>query len=312
MVGEAMSGAKEHPTVSVVIPSYNRSRKLPATLEGLDKQTFQDFEVVLVDDASSDDTADVLRDRIGPRFRYIRHQTNRGGNAARLTGIGEARGRFIAFLDSDDVWHPDKLARQVALLDEAGPEFGLCTTWFSMISPDGKIHHRVEPTIHGVRQPELLASNVLGGYSTVLVSREALDHAGGPDPTLPACQDWELYLRLNQVTGVCVVPEHLVDYSFDVDDPVRISTRRASVIAGHRHVYGLVRRRFSELDEAMRRRCLREFTTMFANLGSPVDVTRVIADHPMRLWNPELARHAGHMMVRALRKARTLTEATKE
>ncbi|MBK7720965.1 MAG: glycosyltransferase family 2 protein [Austwickia sp.] len=300
------------PLVSVVIPSYNRSRKLTAALASVARQSLQDHEVVVVDDASTDDTQAVMAGLVSDRVRYLRHDTNRGGNLARATGIAQARGRFVAFLDSDDRWHPEKLARQVSLLQERGPSYGLCTTWFSMISPDGVVQRRIEPTVSGLRCPELLVKNVLGGYSTAMVSREHLREVGGPDPSLPACQDWDLYLRLNQVTGVCVVPEHLVDYDFDVLDPVRISTRRHAVIAGHRHIYQLVSTRFDELDDAERVQSLLEFSEVFANAGAPRDVVAVVRDHPARLWTSPLRKHAAHMLVRAARKAATLGSRTRE
>ncbi len=312
MADESRHGPEGAPMVSIVIPSYNRAQKLPAVLDGVARQSLQDYEVVLVDDASSDDTADVVRQRSDLRITYLRHDSNRGGNAARITGIAAARGQYVAFLDSDDLWHPEKLAVQLRLLQESGPAYGLCTTWFSMIAPDGVVHRRIEPTLRGIRCPELLVANVLGGFSTAMMSREKLLEVGGPAPSLPACQDWDLYLRLNEVTGVCVVPEHLVDYGFDVDDPVRISTRRPAVIRGHRHIYGLVRLRFQELDDELRQQCFRNFTAAFANAGSPKDVLRVIRDHPSRDWNPALRRHARHMVLRSIRKAVTLGTRTKE
>lgn len=290
------------PLVSVVVPTYKRAAKLGPVLRSVLEQTLADFEVVVVDDASGDGTEEVVRAVGDDRIRLVTHETNLGGNAARRTGIEHSRGRWIAFLDSDDTWMPTKLEKQLALLAERGPEYGLCATWYVVETPAGEVVRHQEFTIDGLAVPDLLAENVLGGYSSILVSADALARYGGPDPVLRACQDWDLYLRLNRHVAVCVVPEHLVSYCQDLDDPVRISTRRDSVSSGLRHVYGLARARRGELDDTLLARHVRTFLGGFANIGSPVDVARIVADVPRRVWGPDLARFAAHMQVRAVRK----------
>lgn len=290
------------PLVSVVIPTYKRADKIGPVLDSVLEQTLTDFEIVVVDDASGDATEDVVAAVADPRIRYVAHRRNLGGNAARRTGIDVSRGRYVAFLDSDDTWLPTKLEKQIALLREKGPEYGLCATWYRVQTPSGDVTRRQEFVVDGRAVPDLLVENVLGGYSSILVERETLERFGGPDANLKACQDWDLYLRLNAHVSVCVVPEHLVAYCQDLDDPVRISTRRDSVSSGLRHVYGLVRARRDELDPDRFERSVRTFLSAFANIGSPVDVARVARDVPRGRWNRGLARFAAHMEVRAVRK----------
>jgi glycosyltransferase involved in cell wall biosynthesis len=129
------------PCVSIVIPTYNRAALLPRALDSVLAQTFGDWEIVLVDDGSMDGTRGVVRcyaDRLGDRLQYFR-QENQGSSSARNRGIDVCRGRFVAFLDSDDAFLPHKLERQLALF-EACPEVGLVYSDFSYVDVDGRYH----------------------------------------------------------------------------------------------------------------------------------------------------------------------------
>ena len=135
------------PTVSVVIPTYNRAALLPRALESVIAQTFLDWEIVLVDDGSTDETESVAADyanRLGSRFIHLR-QDNAGSSAARNRGIDAARGEFIAFLDSDDEYLPRKLERQIRLF-ELCPELGLVYSDYAFIDSDGVRHESVFDT----------------------------------------------------------------------------------------------------------------------------------------------------------------------
>lgn len=129
------------PKVSVIIPAYNSITYLPATLDSVLRQTFADFEVFIVDDGSSDNTA-AWGSQIQDRRVQLMTQANQGTCAARNTGIALAQGEYIAFLDADDLWHPTKLAKQVRYLDEH-PEVGLVYTWTALIDPEGRPTGRI-------------------------------------------------------------------------------------------------------------------------------------------------------------------------
>jgi glycosyltransferase involved in cell wall biosynthesis len=128
------------PTVTVIVPYYNRARTIGRAIDSVLCQTMQDFELVVVDDASSDDLPAAMAPYAGdPRVRSVRHATNKGPGAARNTGVAEARGRFIAFLDSDDAWLPAKLDRQTeAVLAASDPERVLCVTKHRVVLDGGR------------------------------------------------------------------------------------------------------------------------------------------------------------------------------
>ena len=106
----------KNPTVSVIIPTYNRAHLVDRAIQSVLNQTYKDFELIIVDDGSTDNTEDIIKEfqKKDERIKYIRHEENRGGSAARNTGIKAAKGEYIAFLDSDDEWLPIKLGRQIS------------------------------------------------------------------------------------------------------------------------------------------------------------------------------------------------------
>lgn len=138
---QASDPSEKPPLVSVIVPVLNRAKSLPAALRSIAGQTFSDWEAVVVDDGSSDDSAEVAL-RAGPpgKVRVVRHARNQGPSAARNSGILAARGRYVAFLDSDDSWHPDKLRRQLDLVEaDANPDMVLCATQTRVFRGSGRV-----------------------------------------------------------------------------------------------------------------------------------------------------------------------------
>ena len=114
------------PKVSVIIPTYNRAHLVGRAIRSVLNQTYQDFEIIVVDDGSTDNTEEVVKSFNDPRIRYIRHEKNRGGSAACNTGIRAARGEYIAFQDSDDEWLPEKLEKQMQVFENTPTGVGGC------------------------------------------------------------------------------------------------------------------------------------------------------------------------------------------
>jgi glycosyltransferase involved in cell wall biosynthesis len=186
--------------VTAAIPTYNRARFLAGALESILAQTFRDFEVLVVDDGSTDETSAVLA-TYGDRIRVVR-QENQGRSAARNRAVREARGRYVSFLDSDDCWLPEKLERQVPLL-EADPRVAMAHGHVDVIAEDGRplaedteCHRRLFSAAH--RNPVTYAGYALDCrcFSSAMTARvEALERVGLYDPGL-LLDDYDVYLRL--------------------------------------------------------------------------------------------------------------------
>lgn len=199
------------PIVSIVIPAYNRASLLCRAIGSVLAQSFTDFELIVVDDASTDNTEEVVRGFGDPRIRYLRHEENRGGSAARNTGIKAAQGRYIAFQDSDDEWLIEKLEKQVSLLESCDESVGV--VYSGMLRWDGQSAVYFPPAKVAMREGDI-SSQILDrsfiGTPTLLIRRECLERIGGFDERLPRFQDWEMVIRLALTTHFRLVDEPLV------------------------------------------------------------------------------------------------------
>jgi glycosyltransferase involved in cell wall biosynthesis len=197
-----------HPRVSVIIPTYNRAAWVTQAVETVLAQTFRDFELIVVDDGSTDGAAETLAGFSG-QLSVIRHLERRGVSAARNTGINAARGQWLAFLDSDDLWLPEKLAKQMAFL-EARPEYLLCQTEEIWIRRGVRVNppRHCRKTEGDIFLPSL--ARCLISPSAVALHRRLLENHGGFDETLPAAEDYDLWLRLTWRYPVGLVPDALV------------------------------------------------------------------------------------------------------
>lgn len=126
------------PLVSVIIPAYNRAKILQRAIESVLAQSYQNFEIIIVDDASTDLTAETIKNFLTPKIRYFKHKNNKGPGAARNTGIKKSRGELIAFLDSDDQWLPEKLEKQIEIFKKAPKKIALVGTNHYVVSLNGK------------------------------------------------------------------------------------------------------------------------------------------------------------------------------
>jgi len=202
------------PRVSVVVAAHDAERFLRPTLASVLRQTFADFELVVVDDGSRDGTAGLVRGLAAEdaRLRLVT-QTNRGVSAARNRGVAAARGELVAFLDHDDLWRADKLARQVAKLD-ATPGAGVATCFSALLDERQRCTGwRVGDRADGDVYRRMLACDLVSGGSVVLARRAALDAAGPFDETLALREDWDLWIRLARRSRFVTVPEVLVGYT---------------------------------------------------------------------------------------------------
>ncbi|MGC9504484.1 glycosyltransferase family 2 protein [Baaleninema sp.] len=220
------------PAVSIVIPSYNRATLIPRAIQSVLDQTFQDWEAIVIDDASQDNTEEVVKNFKDSRIRYIRHEKNAGECATRNTGLDAATGTYIAFLDSDDWWLPEKLEKQVRRFEELSPQVGVVYTWLSAVNENGHIKNLRQPTLSGSIYGELLYANFVGTPSTVIIRRACLQAGARFDPSLRCCGDWDMWLQIARHYDFEVIEEPLVQY-LDHEDEKRGSTNSHAVTEGY-------------------------------------------------------------------------------
>lgn len=290
------------PLVSIVIPTYNRGHCITACIDSALAQTLGDIEIIVVDDCSSDDTAARVAAFTDPRVSYLPQPSNRGGAVARNAGIRASRGEFVAFLDSDDLWLPEKLALQIEGLRQAGPGYGLSYTWLRCVDDDGLETMRIHPDVDGDCFERMLVSNFIGSFSNLVVRRALLVEEGGLDENFRSCQDWDLLIRLCRKARVHCQRDYLVLYLQSVTDKVRISTNPRSVVQGHRRILAKFRAEYAALPAPVRRRAFEVFMALFANSGSIGDAVTMGAKRLASGAGPAELGRCAHLIARASRR----------
>jgi glycosyltransferase involved in cell wall biosynthesis len=249
----AEGGEVSGPLVSVVIPAFNSERFLARTLVSVSRQTYRALEIIVVDDGSLDGTAGIVSRQaaIDPRVRLIR-QENAGVAAARNRGIAESSGCFVAPLDADDLWHPQKIELQLRRFEER-PSAGLVYCWSIGIDEEDRVMpQRVSPaSFEGDVFAALVFQNFIGNASSPLIRRDCLNEVGGFDPALRAaggegCEDRKLYLDIAERHDFAVVPLFLVGYRQLAGS---MSWNYDKMLRSHELIMAQARRRRPELPE---------------------------------------------------------------
>lgn len=192
--------------VSVIIPSYNRADKILPAVESVLNQTYTDIELIIVDDGSGDNTKEVIESINDSRLRYV-YQENAGACAARNNGINQAKGEYIAFHDSDDIWHKDKLEKQMDALLKNDADIVCCK--LIKIYSDGKTEFKPSKLRQGFMKP---VTNLFGiGTQTIVAKRKVFDEFSF-DTEFPCFQECELLYRAAKKFSLYCLDEGLVDY----------------------------------------------------------------------------------------------------
>lgn len=205
--------------ISVVIPTYNRPEYLERAVRSVMNQTWQDLEIIVVDDASVRDSASLVKS-LSSDILYHRLDVNRGANFCRNKGVALSGGEYVAFLDDDDAWVADKLQKQLGLIEKEGIDLCYTGRIISTVKDEKVVSTKHSYSRPGSRDPRqaIMKSNYIGTTSSILVRRSSLLAAGGFDENLPALQDYDFYIRfiLNgfRVEGI---EEGLVDYRVHMD-----------------------------------------------------------------------------------------------
>ena len=207
--------------ISVVLPSYNRAHILPRAIESILGQTYKDIELIIVDDGSSDNTAEVVGSFSDSRIVYVR-QENAGACAARNNGIAHARGDYIAFQDSDDIWHQDKLEKQLATLQNTGADIVFCRM-NRMVG--GEKVGLVSDYFHEGFLPKDEVPMSIG--TQTLVGKSEVFKQERFDSEMPRFQEFEMLVRAQKSFSIYCIEEPLVDYCLQKDS---ISVKPSSVL----------------------------------------------------------------------------------
>ena len=204
------------PLISVVIPAYNAQATLLETIESVRRQTFSDFELLVIDDGSTDETLARAKSVRDPRIR-VSSFANRGLAVSRNRGIDQSLGEFLSFIDADDLWTPDKLERQLGAL-RRHPEAALAYSWTAFLDADGRFLFAKEPShFEGDVFGELVRHAFIASGSNILVRRDCAVAAGGFDASLEAAQDWDFCLRIAALRPFALVPSYQILYRIGED-----------------------------------------------------------------------------------------------
>ncbi len=197
--------------ISVIIPTYNRSALLKRAIKSVLNQTFQDFELIVVDDGSTDDTKKIVDSFSNQKITYIYQQNSGGASRPKNTGIKTAKGDYIAILDSDDEWLPDKLKKQIQYFAESkNPKLGVVGCDIVIIEGSKKTNYKI-PKYKNIFK-RILITDDMGTGSAMMYKKEVFDKVGLFDENLKSGQDREMRLRLSQVYDFGFVNELLVNY----------------------------------------------------------------------------------------------------
>lgn len=256
-MNDNLRAAPARPLVSVIVPAYNAEAFIHQTLVSILAQTYQNIEVIVVDDGSRDRTNRIVKSvaKNDDRIVLLR-QSNKGVAAARNLAIEKSSGEFIAPIDADDVWHPEKVEKQVRCMVQAGPEVGLTYTWWIRIDAEGfPIHTSPNWHVEGTVFESLLALNFIGNASVPLMRRACIESLGGYDTQLKqsggqGCEDWELALRIADNYQLRVVPAYLVGYR---SVTASMATDCSAMARSHESMIEKIKERHPEIPDSIYR-----------------------------------------------------------
>lgn len=220
---------------SVVIPTYNRAESIAAAIDSVLKQTVPVKEIVIVDDGSTDGTLERVEAIGCPLIKTVANSRNIGAAASRNRGAAVASGDWIAFLDSDDYWHPGKIAAERALIAKSGKD-AVAVASNHVLVIDGRVspfptRKETIPDVDGA----LRTANFLGTCSCMTIRRDLFLSIGGFDETLRSCQDWDLWLRVAEAGDILISPPAYVYYRLNTQDCISTDGRKRQ--AGHVHIW---------------------------------------------------------------------------
>ncbi|GEN51437.1 glycosyltransferase family 2 protein [Alkalibacterium pelagium] len=229
--------------ISVVIPTHNRSELLTRAVESALNQTHKDIEIIVVSDGSTDNTEEVMKayQQRENNIKFISVFPGKGANNARNEGIRASEGEYIAFLDDDDEWAPHKLESQLSVFN-SDSSIGMVYTGINVIYVKEDLTYYSLSGKGGDLSKDILLKNVIGATPSVMIKKEILDQSGFFDVDMPAKQDYDLWIRVCQLTNVGYVDEPLVNYyNYSGEKQISLSTEK------HERAIEMIDKKYSSL-----------------------------------------------------------------
>lgn len=233
--------------VSVIIPTHNRENLVGKAIDSVLAQTYKNVEIIVVDDASTDNTENMINKNYFNEINYVKVEKSKGGNHARNLGVQNAKGNYIAFLDDDDTWHSSKLEKQMNLFNNDS-SIGLVYTGTKVIYTSTGHNYKNIPKIEGDLSDKIFIKNYIGTTSTVAMKKSIFEEAGGFDIKMPALQDYDLWIRVSQITKVAPVQEALINY-YNHDTGSQISDNFGKIIDASAKIEKKYSKIISHLDD---------------------------------------------------------------
>lgn len=201
---------QNNPLVSVTIPLYNGGKYIKKTIESVLTQNYKHFELIIVNDGSTDDSKDIILSFTDSRIRFFENDRNSGIVKTRNKGLSEARGKYIAILDADDISLPDRLQKQVEFL-ETHPDHGLCGTYYEVIDSNGNLKVRIQVPVNFDDIRTFLLFNTCFCHSSVMVRRDLVEEKMFTEG-FDIIEDFEMAYRLSQITRLANLPDFVTQY----------------------------------------------------------------------------------------------------
>jgi glycosyltransferase involved in cell wall biosynthesis len=253
--------------ISVIIPTHNRAHFLRQSVDSVLSQTYENFEIIIIDNNSTDNTTDLLKNYNDRRIKYVKNSENNGCAGGRNQGIEMARGDYITFLDSDDELFSTKFEKQLMKLHTLPNKFGLIYCGFCYASgKTGQIIKNIYPEIHGNVYDNLLEMNLFPVHAAI-IKRECFQKCGVLDASLPACEDWDIWIRIAKYYEFGFVPDILAKYNIHGE---QMATDIESMILARKRI---VEKNKSELKSRPRLlgKHLKEIASLYCRNDQPAE-----------------------------------------
>ena len=253
--------------LSVIIPTHNRCDLIMRAINSVLNQTIESIEVIVVSDGSTDETDTILKTSVKKdnRIKYLSYTPARGANYARNYGASIAQGEFIAFLDDDDAWHYDKAEKQLEIFRK-DINVGAVTCGFHFIYVNQNTETNYIPRPEYDSSKSILMKNIIGGTPAVMLKKEIFDKAGCFDINMPALQDYDMWIRVSQISKIGVVSEPLIDV-YDYFDVHKISNNTIRYIQAYSLIENKYQKEISSLTIKENNIRIKNFSNLIAKKG---------------------------------------------